>query len=475
MSFQTLTPKQKALQINLDLNIYGTIAEIGAGQEVARSFFHAGGAAGTIAKSISAYDMAVSDAIYGREESGRYVCEPRLIKMLKREFDQLIDRLSDKRPKETTFFAFADTVAAKSFRGKTEGHGWMGVKFQSAAKGQPNQIIIHVKMLDRENLQQQQALGIIGVNLIHGCYYHADDPAALIDCLMESLTPDRVEIDMIRVEGPVFRGIDSRLLCLELVKKNYTNAILFDSYGNVQQASDQIYKKNVLLLRGSWRPPTLVNMNMLESGTKLFKEKLGPGEQEHLMVLPEISMSKLREKGEIDNKDFLARVDLLSSLGEKVLISNFGTYHELASFIRSYTNKRMAVVLGVYNLEEILDKSKYTEKNSGLLGAVGALVGHNTQLLLYPATEVDQGKGSLSCIINSQNLNIKENTRVLVNYLKKEGFLDDITDFNADITGIWSRKILKMIEADEEGWEKMVPQLVADIVKDKKLFGHSGK
>ncbi|MFZ9001935.1 MAG: TonB-dependent receptor [Bacteriovoracaceae bacterium] len=474
MAIHVLNPEQKAFTINMSSSVYGTFAEIGAGQEVARTFFHAGGAAGTIAKTISAYDMSVSDAIYGKEESGRYVCQPRLKKMLKREYDQLIDRLGAKRPPETTFFAYATTAAAKSYRSDRECHAWLGVKFQIVPKGAPCEVIVHVKMLDKENLQQQQALGIVGVNLIYACYNHTDDPEKFVSSLMDSVTPGRVEIDMIEVDGPAFMGIDSRILSLQLVKLGYTDCVLFDSYGNVRNASDELYKKNVLILRGSWRPPTLVNMDMLETGVKLFKERLGKNSS--VMALPEISMSKLKEKGEIDNNDFLARVDLLASLGERVLITNFTPYHDLAMYLRKYTSKsRMGFVLGVYNLEEIMDESKYTDTSSGVLGAMGMIIGHNTELLLYPATESDQGGGALNCIVNSENLNVKDSKKILIKYLKKEGNLIDINDFNPKYSGIWSRQVLKMIQEDEEGWEKMVPELVADLVKDKQLFGYLRK
>ncbi len=474
MAIHVLNPEQKAFLINMTPGVYGTFAEIGAGQEVARTFFHAGGAAGTIAKTISAYDMSVSDAIYGKEESGRYVCMPRLKKMLKREYDQLIDRLGNKRPPETTFFAFSTTAAAKSYRSQRECHAWIGVKFQIAPKGAPSEVIVHVKMLDKENLQQQQALGVIGVNLIYACYNHTDDTDRFVASLMDSVTPGRLEVDMIEVSGPAFMGIDSRLMSLQLVKLGYTDCVLFDSYGNVRNAADELYKKNVLILRGSWRPPTLVNMDMLETGSKLFKERLGGGAS--VMVLPEISMSKLKERGEIDNNDFLARVDLLASLGERVLITNFTPFHDLAMYLRKYTAKsRMGFVLGVYNLEEILDETKYTDTSSGVLGAMGMIMGHNTELLLYPATESDQGGGSLSCIVNSANLNVSESKKILIQYLKNENQLLDINDFNPKYTGIWSRQVLKMIQEGKEGWEKMVPELVADLVKDKELFGYKRK
>ena len=184
---------QKALKVNLDPTKYGTFAEIGAGQEVARWFFRVGGAAGTIAKSMSAYDMTISDAIYG--QSDRYVSRQRLHKMLDHEFGLMLERLQAKRGADTRFFVFADTVAAKSFKGTGECHGWMGIRFQNQPGAEPSQIIIHVRMLDRENLQQQEALGIIGVNLVYGAFYLSNDPKAFIGSLLDDLTHERVEVD----------------------------------------------------------------------------------------------------------------------------------------------------------------------------------------------------------------------------------------------------------------------------------------
>ena len=302
---QTLSSKQKALEINLDPRIYGAFAEIGAGQETARHFFQAGGAAGTIAKTISAYDMAMSDAIYGKEESNRYVCEPRLLKMLTREFNLIVKRLASTRPDDTCFFAFSNTVAAKSFKGTSDGHGWLGVRFQAYPKAPPSDAIIHIKMFDRENLQQQETVGQVGVNLIHACFNFCHDHETFVKALMEGLSRDRIEIDMIRIEGPAFKGEDSRVWSLELVKRGFTDGVMFDSKGNVLQVSDTLYKKNILICRGSYRPPTLVNIDMLETGLKNFSQELPDSEKNSMVVLPEISMTKFLERGSFNNEDFL--------------------------------------------------------------------------------------------------------------------------------------------------------------------------
>jgi len=468
---QTLSPKQKALEINLDPRIYGAFAEIGAGQETARHFFQAGGAAGTIAKTISAYDMAMSDAIYGKEETHRYVCEPRLMKMLNREFNLIVKRLVNVRPDDTCFFAFSNTVAARSFKGKRDGQGWLGVRFQAYPKAPPSDAIVHMKMFDKENLQQQETVGRVGVNLIHACFNYCHDHETFVKALMDGLSRDRVEVDMIRVEGPAFKGEDSRIWSLELVKRGFTNGIMFDSKGNVLQVSDNLYKKNILVCRGSYRPPTLVNIDMLDMGLKHFSQELPDSEKASVVVLPEISMTKFLERGNFDNEDFLSRVELLASLGQGVLITNHDGYHDLSAYLSDYTQKKVALVLGVYNLEEILDENKYSKHPTGLLGALGSLIGQNTRLFVYPASEEDQGKGERSSVKTSANISIKENIKPLVQFLKKNNLIKDIKDFDKDATGIWSRTVLRMIQNGEEGWEKMVPEIVAKTVKEKSLFG----
>lgn len=463
---QILEPKQKALRINLDNQIYGTIAEIGAGQEVARHFFRAGGAAGTIAKTMSAYDMVISDKIYGREKSGRYVCRERVEKMIDHEYNLVVDRLEDSRSNETKFFAFADTVAAKSYSGLGDCHGWLGVKFQHEAKAQASEILLHVRMLDQENIQQQEAVGILGVNLIYACFNYANDPVKIVSTLMDNLTNRRIEIDMIRVKGEAFKGIDSRILSLELVKRKYTNMVLFDEFGQVTAAKDSLYKKNLVVLRGSFRPPTHVNMDMLKCGKEAILNELEGDEQSRLEVLAEISMSKLLERGAVDNRDFLARVELLTKLKQKVLITNFDGYFSLNMALQPICRKKILFVSGVYNLQEILDIEKYREKQSGILGALGELFGHSTSMLIYPAQD-DEDESKLKTIADVPYDNSLKN---IVQHLLDNKLIRDVSDYNPEYSSIWSRTVLKMIQDGESGWEKMVPDIVAKTVKEESLF-----
>ncbi len=466
-----LSSKQKAFQINLDDTIYGTFAEIGAGQEVARNFFQAGGAAGTVAKSMSAYDMVVSDAIYGKDESGRYVSESRMQKMLDKEYTILIERLKEERSSETRFFVLADTVAAKSFKGSRDCHGWVGVKFQERPGEKANNAIIHIRMLDRENLQQQEALGSVGVNLIYGCFYHLKKPTEFVKSLMENLSQDRIEIDMIRVNGPAFKGVDSRILSLELVKNGYTDTAYFDEKGRVDQAFEVMYKKNILISRGSYRPPTNFNMDMLKSGLKAFEKDLGSDDD--VLLLPEISMSKLLERGGVDNEDFLARVDLLAELGQKVLISNHENFHSLNQYLVEKTSGKIGFIMGVYNLEHILNQEGKENDELGVLGSIGQLLGRRTKLYVYPATELDQGPAQANQLVTSDHIKLDENMKILLQFLQKNNHLEDIRDFDINVTAIWSRKVLKMIQEGDLEFEKMVPDVVSKIVKEKKLFGYN--
>lgn len=464
---QILNPKQKALEINLNDRFYGTFAEIGAGQEVARYFFKAGGAAGTIAKSISAYDMTVSDVIYGKCKSGRYVSEERLGQMLEREYSQLVERLKDVRHKNTCFFAFADTVAAKSFKYKNEAHGWLGVKFMHDPEAEPSEVILHVRMLDRDNAQQQEALGILGVNLIHACFHHADNHAVFVNALMEGLTTERIEVDMIRAHGGAFK-VDSRILSLELVKRKYCRVALFDEEGTVHLASDKLYKQNILVSRGSFRPPTLVNIDMLDTGLAKLKNSLKSlnEDPEQSVALAEISMSKLVERGLVDNDDFLARVELLACLKRPVLLSSFENTYELNEYLTRVGKKQVAFVLGVYNVEQILEESRYQDHSGGMLGGLGALFGNNTHVYVYPAANEDV-EGEMREL---QTLKFESGLTPLIEYLKSSGKLTAIENANPKLASIWSRVVLDQIQNNISGWESMVPPEVATIVKKQKLF-----
>ncbi|MFD1816129.1 hypothetical protein SAMN04515674_11288 [Pseudarcicella hirudinis] len=457
--------KQKALRINLDRRIYGSFAEIGAGQDVAANFFKSGGASGTIAKTISAYDMAFSDAIYGEEESGRYVCEPRLMKMLTREYKLLNVRLTE-TASEKCFFAFADTVSALNFQKTNDPHGWIGLRFQLRPNGEFNDVVIHVKMLDNDNVLQQQALGIIGVNLIYGCYYYYESPEFLVKSLMDDLSSDRIEVDMIRFEGPDFADVDNRLMSLHLVKNGFTNAALFGPDGTVMQPSEAFYKKHIVAVRGRFRPVTNVFLDMFKKGLKQFENEPDV-DDDKIVVLSELTLRSLQDGDEhIDEKDFLDRVDILCSLGQTVLISNFHEYYRLVAYLSRFTKLRMALIMGMPNLEYIFEEKHYTNLSGGILAAFSTLFGQKIKLYLYPSINAE-GK-----IINSTEFKTSEHLKSLFQYLLDNNKLEDINGFDINLLSIHTDTVLKMIQSGENGWEEFVPVSVAKLIKENCLFGY---
>ena len=359
---------QKALRINLDPRFYGTVAEIGAGQEVARWFFRAGGAAGTIAKSMSAYDMEVSDAVYGK--SDRYVSLGRLQAMLTHELDLNVERLTDSRGDATSFFAFADTVAGRSYAGGNECHGWMGVRFQARPHDEPSQIVLHVRMLDDDAKLQQEALGVVGVNLLHAAFFEHHQPDQLVTSLLDQLTTGRIEIDMIAFKGIEFRSVDNRLMALKLVQLGLSGVAMFGPDGEVLQPSEALRKHNILVERGSFRPPTVVNIDMLECAREKFAHEVdGP-----VLALTELTMRNLLAGGsDVDRRDFLARVDLLAACGTTVLISDYVEYHRLAAYLSWRTTGRVGIVLGVPSLHDLFDEANYAQLPGGILESFGRL------------------------------------------------------------------------------------------------------
>jgi hypothetical protein len=464
MKNENVSTHQKALQINLDQAKYGTFAEIGAGQEVARWFFRVGGASGTIAKSISAYDMIISDAIYGH--SDRYVSRQRLTTMLDREFDLLQERLAAQRGDTTKFFVFADTVAAQSFTRREDWHGWMGVRFQTEPQGEPSQIIMHVRMWDKENLQQQEALGVLGVNLVYGALYHHDDVDHFLKTLIDDLSLDRVEVDMIKFTGPAFKKVDNRLVTLRLVKDGLTNAAMFTADGEVVQAAEMLYKKSILVERGSFRPVTNVTLEMLSSAQAQFVQE--PGVRgEPIVVLMEMTLKNLTDGGEINHQDFLDRVDILGALGKGVLISNYGAYFRLASYLFRYTKKNIGIVMGVPSLSEIFEEKYYADLEGGILESFGRLFKNELKLYVYPLR--DPASGS---VITARNIRVAPHLQHLYAYLVENNYIQPIRDYRPEYLPIFSRDVLNKIKSGDAAWEGMVPPEVAKIIKERNLLGY---
>lgn len=459
------TTRRKAQKINLARRFYGTFAEIGAGQETARHFFKAGGASGSIAKTISAYDMVFSDSIYGKEETGRYVCESRLEKMLAKEYQLLVDRLQETKGSDHCFFSFANTVATLNYKKNNESHGWLGLRFQGAPRSEYNDITIHVRMLDQQNILQQDALGVIGVNLVYAGLFLSDNPEELVRSLTDNLDKERIEINYIKTSGPLFREVDNRVLNLQLVNQGNTNAVMFNEKGEVVLASDFLYKKDVLVTRGSYRPPTLVSLDMIKSGLRCFAKDIQKKEDD-IVCISEITMTALKEDGQMAKEDFLARVDLLSALGMKVLISNYPQYYLLSSYFSRYTKGNIGLVLGVYNFKQIFDE-EYSSLEGGLLGSVGKLFQKNVNVYVYPYKSEDDSE-----FLTLDNLLVKKEYTLLYEYLKTLDQVKGIQKFEEKHLHIYSRKVLNMIINNEPGWEEMVPESVAKTINEKCLFGH---
>jgi len=455
---------QKALQINLDPNKYGVFAEIGAGQEVARWFFRAGGASGTIAKSISAYDMIVSDAIYGTTD--RYVSQRRLGAMLDHEYGLLVERLAEKRGGTTRFFAFADTVAARSYSRREETHGWMGIRFQTHPGAAPSEILMHVIMWDRDNLQQQEALGILGVNLVHGALYHFDSAERVVSDLLDNLTIERIEVDMIEFRGPAFEKVDNRLLALQLVEKGLTNAAMFRPDGRIVQPGDLLYKKCVLVERGSFRPVTNVTVDMLRHAQAQFIQEPNV-KPEDVVILMEMTLKNLGSEGKIDHQDFLDRVDLLRTLGHPVLISNYGEFHRLSSYLFRFTKCPIGLVMGLPTLRELFEEKYYTDLSGGILESFGRMFKNELKLYVFPYRDPKSGS-----VITAGNLRVAPHLRHLYMYLIENHFIQGMRDVSDAALDVFSRDVLKVLQGGEPGWEDKVPAQVAQLIKERRLLGY---
>lgn len=457
--------KDKALRINLNENIYGTFAEIGAGQETVRHFFRAGGSSGTIAKAMSAYDKDFSDAIYGIENDGRYVTESRLKKMLTHEVRLMEERLDRQKHPNKMFFSYANTVATIDFAKQYKGHGWVGIKYQIEPDEEYNEIILHIRFKETDAKLQQETLGILGVNLIYGAYYKHNDPKKMLRYLYDHLDKDQLEIDMVNFSGPRYADVDNRLMSLQLVKYGMTDAVMFNKEGNNILPAAVLYKKNILTLRGSFRPVTKVNIDMYEKSIEMFSQE-SKVDIDNTMVIFEITLSNLRSEGEIDERDFLDRAELLCALGQNVMISNFQEYYKVVEYFSNYTKARMGLAMGVNNLVDIFDEKYYRHLSGGILEAFGKLFYRDLKVFLYPMKDED---GSL---ITSNNLKVHPRMKELFKFFKFNGKVMDIEDYVPENLDIFSREVLQKINRGESDWEKLLPEGIAEIIKEHKLFGY---
>ncbi|MFB0946806.1 MAG: hypothetical protein ACI9V1_000033 [Spirosomataceae bacterium] len=463
---KSLNTRQKALKLNLDKSVYGSFAEIGAGQDVAGIFFKSGGASGTIAKTMSAYDMRFSDAIYGHSPSGRYVSEDRLLSMLDHEYSLLIERLNDTRGGKTQFFSFANTVVTLNYHKNNDPHGWLGCRFQTEPNGKFHDVVIHVVMFDNDTLLQQQALGIIGVNLIYGCFYYRSNPEMLLISLMDNLSTDRLHIDMVRFDGPEFDDVDSRLMSLRLVKHGFSDVALFGSDGQNIQPSEMLYKKNIAVLRGRFRPLIDVHIDMLDNGVKQFLKDPDVDEKK-LLVVTELTLQSLQEGTEddlIDEKDFLDRVDILCSLGQNVLITNFHEYYKLVSYLSKITKEKIGLLIGYPNLEYIFGEEHYNELPGGILESFATLFSRKVKLFVYPTL---RNNTIMNCMKFTPPMHLIDLYRFLIANDK----IEDIYHYNETNLSIQTDNMLDLIKQGEAGWEEHVPDEVAEMIKNRCLFG----
>ena len=462
-----LTTEEKALQVNLTSDIYGSFAEIGAGQEVAANFFKAGGSSGTIAYTHSAYDMKVSDSMYG--ETTRYVCEERLMQMLDKEYHTLEQTLSDKQ-ENSRFFAFANTVESLNYHKTNQGQGWIGMRMQLEVGHEPNEVVMHVKMHDTSHKRQQEAIGILGVNLIHAAYFERDSIEEFLEALTYRLPRERMEIDMMRISGPNFVHIDNRVIALNLVKKGLTDATMFDQTGAVLQPRTALYKKNVLLTRGRFRPMTKVHVNVIEEGTKQYLKEPDV-DADNMCVLLELTLKDLTADGKIDDKDFIDRAELLCSMGYTVMISNYLKHYKMIEYLSSITRgKKIGVLLGVYNLQTIFDETYYDTLNGGLLEAFGRGFGHNIKMYTYPALKPDnQGMYSI------QNFELPDHLTGLLDYMLKTDKLVGFEAYDENLLHIQSDEVLAKIQNNQSDWEDDVPESVMKAIKFYNLFGYFQK
>jgi len=458
--------KAKTLRINLNPDIYGTFAEIGAGQETARHFFRSGGASGTIAKAMSAYDKDFSDAIYGIEKDGRYVTQERLNTMLDHEMRLMEERISREKHPERLFFSYANTVATIDFSKRYKGHGWIGIRFQLDAHQKVfDEIVIHVRFKQNEARLQQETLGILGVNLIYGAFYKYHKPKKILEYLYDHIDKDTIEIDMVNFSGPNFKKVDNRLLSLQLIKNDMTDAVMFGPDGTNLLPAAILYKKNILALRGSFRPVTKVNLDMFEKSYNIFIRD-ATVDVEKTIVIFEITLSNLKAaSGEIDEQDFMDRAELLCSLGHYVMISKFQEYYKLVEYFNNYTKQRIGLTMGVNNLVDIFDEKYYRHLSGGILEAFGKLFFKDLQVYLYPMKDPETGE-----ITTSNNIKVHPRMKELYKFFKYNSKVMDIIDYDPEIMHIFSRDVLKKIMNGEDNWEEQLPEGIAEIIKEKNLF-----
>jgi hypothetical protein len=447
----TPTTYDKALELNLAPRIYGTFAEIGAGQETANWFFRVSGTAGLVAKTISAYDMTMSDALYGRAD--RYVSAARLNAMLNHEYGILLERLGPKRGAETTFFSFCNTVRARGYRDSGECHGWLGVRFQINPGDPPSDVVLHVRLLDHRTIDQMEALGVIGVNLIHAVFHHRGSLPAFVQSLVDNIERGRVEVDLLKFSGHGYDNFDNRLCALQLVESGLTEATMFLPNGEVVQPAEALYRHPVLLLRGSFDPVTNLHLAMLEQAQSTFRGMLSADERAEAVELCEISMHNLLRGPGIDPEDFIDRADALQALGKTVLVSSCAEFHRMAAFLNRCTKKPVGIILSIGLLNELF-KAKWSENLAGgLLESFGRLFKEGVTLLVYPWKNRRTGE-----LVTAENFIAPENCRHLYQHFVDNDRIRGLACTDEPLLAHTGRDICRMIVDGDETWRGLVPE-----------------
>lgn len=446
------TTLEKALDINLDSLFYGSFAEIGAGQEVARQFFQAGKASQTIALTISAYDMTYSDIIYGKEKSGRYVCKSRLEKMLSREYDKLIERLGPSRGDGTCFFSFADTVATSSEPSRKACHGWMGVQFQAAPGASSQSVMLHVRMLDKHRLQQQETLSKLGVNLLHCCFYRRKSQMDFLEGLFDQIKNDALSVDAIYFSGSEFKKFDETYFNLLLVEHGYSEACCIDQNGKVQNPSDFLWNKNILVQRGFFQPVTNTHLDIFKRGLDHFKKEFSPKASETLGIF-EFTIDNRAKKTHISTDEAYKRVQMITELQIPVLVTGFTLFYQLKEFLRLYTAAPLAIVIGATHLEKLFDESFYHDLKGGLLEGMSKLLGRFSRLYIYPHKTAEICLLSKSFFPGPKVKNIYRHF-IENNLIQDIAGCDELTEF------IHSDDVNKLIRKKDKTWKKLVPEKI---------------
>jgi hypothetical protein len=453
-----LSTYEKALALNLDVSKYGVFAEIGAGQETANWFFRVSASAGTVAKTISAYDMTMSDALYGK--ATRYVSQSRLHSMLEYEYDILEKRLSPSRGDDTTFFSFCNTVRARGYKDTAECHGWLGVRLQLKPNTPPCEIVLHLRLLDETNHDQMNALGKVGVNLIHAAFYHRDSLHTFVESLADGLAPDSVEIDMLRFSGEGFRYVDNRLCALQLVQSGLTEAAMFNDDGEVIQAADALYKRPILLLRGSFKPVLKLHLDMIQQSRTVFSNVMTDDQKGREIEVCEISMNNLLRDGAVDHGDFLDRADALQALGKTVLISRSAEFHRIATYLSRYTAEPIAITLSIGLLNELFKEKWSANLAGGVLESFGRLFKNRVQLFVYPWHNTKSME-----LVTAENFKAPENWQFFYQHLLQNELIRPIGVGDPSLLAMTSRKTMKLIEDGGKEWEKWVPEEAHQMVR----------